>query len=114
VLEILFENFLASSRSLFNFSFCFLSASSPFWATMYSCIWSSVTIMVLVVVVSVLEVDWMWVGKGMQEAELVTIFGFAVLMVNFFSKSGQVELFIEAGLAEVEEDLAGTWLQWKQ
>ena len=50
----------------------------------------------------------------MQEEELVTIFGFAVLMVNFVSNSGQVELSSEAGLAEVEEDLAGTWPQGEQ
>ena len=47
------------------------------------------------VVVSVLEVDRMGV-VGMEE----------VVMVNFVSNGGQVELFSEA---EVEEDLAGTW-----
>ena len=60
---------------------------------LFSCIWSSVSIMGLVVV-SVLEVDRMGVV------------GREVVMVNFVSNGGQVELFSEA---EVEEDLAGTW-----
>ena len=60
---------------------------------LFSCIWSSVSVMGLVVV-SVLEVDRMGVV------------GREVVMVNFVSNGGQVELFSEA---EVEEDLAGTW-----
>ena len=60
---------------------------------LFSCIWISVSVIGLVVV-SVLEVDRMGVV------------GREVVMVNFVSNGGQVELFSEA---EVEEDLAGTW-----
>ena len=61
-----------------------------------------------------LEVDCMGVGKGVQEEEFITSLGLAVLMVNFVSNIGQEKLSSETGLADVEEDLAGNWLQGEQ
>ena len=83
-------------------------------ANMFSCFWSSLSVLGLVVV-SALQVDRMGVVLGREEEEPVNISGFearSVLIVTFVSKDGQVEQFRVAWL--VEDDFAGTWLQGEE
>ena len=67
---------------------------------MFSCFWSSLSVLGLVVV-SALQVDRMGVVLGREEEEPVNISGFearSVLIVTFVSKDGQVEQFRVAWL----------------